>query len=403
MTAIRIGRVATLAVLAAMWVIAATLLWRTNVPADLRLPSLDASAVFGPKAVRAGERYERFLDLNWVLGTIAGLVTLVVMVRRAPRLARSLGLGRVNAAIITGIVVITIVWAVSIPFGMAAAWWERRHGISTESWSSIVFSPWETLLGETFIAVVVLGVLLLFAKRFTRNWWLPASLMLLAIAFLLQFVFPYVNRLGTHPVRSQRLAAVIERLEKREGAGHPTVRVEVVHDHTTAANAYAVGLGPSSSVFIWDTMLDGRYSLREIRFVVGHELAHLARKHLWKGIAWAALIGLPILAAAAFVTRLRGGILEPGVIALALLTVSGLQLALSPFTNAVSRRYEAEADWVSLVNTRDTQAARGLFKEFVVADLQDPDPPGWAHVLLDDHPPPLTRVEQAEAFRRLSR
>ena len=31
-------------------------------------------------------------------------------------------------------------------------------------------------------------------------------------------------------------------------------------------------------------------------------------------------------------------------------------------------------------------------------DLQDPDPPGWAHVFLDDHPPLLTRVEQADAF-----
>src|SRR4029453_7717350 len=113
----------------------------------------------------------------------------------------------------------------------------------------------------------------------------------------------------------------------------PTVRVEPVHDRTTAANAYAVGLGPSSSVFIWDTLLDGRYSLRGIRFVVGHELAHLARKHLWKGVAWGGLIGLPILAAAAYVTRRRGGILQPGVIVVALLTVSALQLAVMPFTN----------------------------------------------------------------------
>jgi STE24 endopeptidase len=140
-----------------------------------------------------------------------------------------------------------------------------------------------------------------------------------------------------------------------------------------------------------------------VRFVVGHELAHIARRHLWKGVAWGALIGLPILAAAAFVTRRRGGILEPGRIALALLTITALQLALTPFTNAVSRRYEAEADWVGMQGTRDPDAARGLFKEFVVTDLQNPDPPGWAHVFLDDHPPPLTRVEQAEAFRKLTR
>jgi STE24 endopeptidase len=403
MTAIRIGRVATLAVLAALWLLAGLLLWRTKVPNDLRLPSLDANTVFGPKAVRAGERYERFLDYNWLLGTFAGLATLVVMMRRAPRLSRSLGLGRVNAAIVTGLVVLTIVWAVSLPFSIAGAWWQRRHGISTESWGSIVLSPWPALLGATFLSVVVLGILLLFAKRFERSWWLAGGLTLLGIGFVLQFAYPYLARIGTHPLRSHRISSVVEQLEKREGAGDPTIRVEPVHDRTTAANAYAVGLGPSSSVFIWDTLLDGRYSLREIRFVVGHELAHLARKHLWKGVAWGGLIGLPILAAAAYVTRRRGGILAPGVIVVALLIVSALQLAVTPFTNAVSRRYEAEADWVGLGGTRDPQAARGLFKEFVVTDLQDPSPPGWVHVFLDNHPTPLTRVEQAEAFRRLPR
>jgi Zn-dependent protease with chaperone function len=403
MIATRIGRVATLAVLAGLWALAASLLWRTQVPSNLHLPSLDPNAVFGAKAVRAGERYERFLDYNWLLGTIASLVTLVVMVHRAPRLAASLGLGRVNAAIVTGLVVLTVVWAVSLPFGFAAAWWERRHGISKESWDSIVFSPWGQLLGTTLGAVVTLGILLLLAKRLPRTWWVAGGLLLLALAFALQVVTPYLNRVGTHPVRSHRLAAAIERLEGREGAGDPTVRIEPVKDRTTAANAYAIGLGPSSSVFIWDTLLDGRFTLREVRFVVAHELAHIARRHLWRGLGWGALIGFPILAAAALVTRRRGGILEPGRIALALLTITALQLALTPFTNAVSRRYEAEADWVGMQGTQDPQAARGLFKEFVVTDLQDPDPPGWAHVFLDDHPPPLTRVEQAEAFRRLTR
>jgi STE24 endopeptidase len=195
----------------------------------------------------------------------------------------------------------------------------------------------------------------------------------------------------------------VKQLEAREDAGHPTVRVEPVSDKTSAANAYAIGLGPSSSVFIWDTMLDGRFTPREVRFVVGHELAHLGRLHLWKGLAWGILIGIPLLAAVAFVTGRRGGLRNPANVPLALLTLAVLQLAITPFTNAVSRRYEAEADWVGLQGTQDPQAAKGLFKGFVKADLQDPNPPGWVHVFLDDHPPPLTRVEQAEAFAKLTR
>jgi hypothetical protein len=108
MTATRIGRVATLTVAALVWAVAASALWRTKVPADLHLPRLDSQAVFGVDAVRAGVRYERFLDYAWLLGTIAKVLALVVLVRRGPRLARSLGLGRVNAGLITGVLVVTV-------------------------------------------------------------------------------------------------------------------------------------------------------------------------------------------------------------------------------------------------------------------------------------------------------
>jgi STE24 endopeptidase len=403
MTATRISRVATLAAAALVWALAAAALWRTKVPADLHLPRLDPQAVFGADAVRAGVRYERFLDYEWLLGTVASLVALAVMVRRGPRLARSLGLGRVNAGLITGVVVTTVLWAVSLPFDFAAAWWARRHGISTEDWGTIVLTPWGGLLGTTFGTVIVLAIFLLLAKRFARNWWIGAATALLALAFVLQFALPYVNRWGTQPIRAPKLAAAVKQLEASEHAGHPTVRVETVSDQTTAANAYAIGIGPSSSVFIWDTMLDGRFTPNEVRFVIGHELAHLARLHLWKGIAWGVLIGIPLLAAIAFVTGRRGGLRNPGNVPLALLTLTVLQLGLTPFTNAVSRRYEAEADWVGLQGTQDPEAAKGLFKGFVKADLQDPDPSGWVHVFLDTHPPPLTRVEQAEAFKRQAR
>jgi STE24 endopeptidase len=403
MTATRIGRVATLAVGAAVWALAAATLWRTKVPADLQLPSLDAASVFGTNAIRAGVRYERFFDYDWLLGTVAEVVTLIVLVRRGPRLARSLGLGPVNAGIITGVVVTTVVWAVSLPFDIAAAWWSRRHGISKDSWGSIVFSPWQALLGRMFAIVIVLALLLLLARRFASSWWIPGAAIVFALAVLLQFVAPYLNRLGTHPVRAPALRAAIDRLEAREHAGDPVVRIESVHDTTTAANAYSIGIGPSRSVFLWDTLFDGRFTRREIQFVTGHELAHLARRHIWKGLAWAVLFGVPILAAVAVATGRRGGLRNPGTVPLALLTLVVLQLALAPLENTVSRRYEAEADWVGLDGTRDPDAARGLFKGFVTSDLQDPEPPGWVHVFLDDHPTPLHRVEQAQAWAQLHR
>jgi STE24 endopeptidase len=61
---------------------------------------------------------------------------------------------------------------------------------------------------------------------------------------------------------------------------------------------------------------------------------------------------------------------------------------------------ESEADWKALQTTRDPAAVRGLFVGFARTSLGDPDPPAWAHILLDSHPTLAQRVAMAEAWRR---
>jgi STE24 endopeptidase len=77
-----------------------------------------------------------------------------------------------------------------------------------------------------------------------------------------------------------------------------------------------------------------------------------------------------------------------------------VQLALLPFANAISRRYEAEADWVALQATRDPQAARGLFRRFTETNLAQPSPPSWAYVLLSTHPSLAERMAMAEVWAK---
>lgn len=383
--------------------LAAFFLLRTKVPGDLSPPHLDAQKVFGAEATRAGVRFDRFFAYDWVLGTLATIAVLAVYLRRGPALVRRLGLGPVNAGIITAVFITVVVWAVSVPFEIAASWWSRRHDILQRSWSSIVFEPVGGLVRTTVTTTIVIAVVLLLAKRLPRTWWLVAGGVVLALAVGLQLVLPYLQRVGTHPVRSPRLVSQIRTLEQREHAGRPVVRVAPVSDETSAANAYSLGIGPSRSVIIWNTMLDGRFTPGEVRFVVAHELGHLARWHIWKGIAWGVLFGLPIFGLVAYVTGRRGGLRRPENVPLALFTLAVAGLVITPLANAVSRRYEAEADWMAVQATRDPAAGRALFKNFVRTDLQNPDPPGWVNLLLEDHPSALDRVEQVEAWRRLHR
>jgi STE24 endopeptidase len=402
MTATRIAGAATLAVGVAVWIVASLLLWQTTVPDDLELPSLNERAIFGAGLVEEAQDYERLFHVTWLLGTLGGLAALAWMARRGPALVRGLGLGRVNAGIIAGAVTITVAWAVSIPFGLVNEWWQRRHGISTQSYVSTVFLQWGVLLGTIFIGFIILAIFLGLAKKVGRWWWAATMPVLVGLIVVLQLTVPYLLTIDTHPLRDPELAADIRELERRVDAGDPVVREETVSDTTTAANAYAVGIGPTERMIFWDTLLDGRFSDGEVRVVAAHELAHLARDHPLRAIGWFALFTTPVLAIAAFATQRRGGLRNPATVPLALLVIVAAQLVASPLRNAVTRNYETEADWIALEATRDPRAARGLFRGFASTALHDPTPPWWAHILLDDHPTALERIELSEAWRRMN-
>jgi len=84
---------------------------------------------------------------------------------------------------------------------------------------------------------------------------------------------------------------------------------------------------------------------------------------------------------------------------LALLVAVVLQLAVTPAQNAVSRRYEAEADWVALQTTRDPGPAAELEEELAEKTLTDPEPPGWVMALFGTHPSTIDRIAMVEAWQ----
>src|SRR5204862_615579 len=176
-----------------------------------------------------------------------------------------------------------------------------------------------------------------------------------------------------------------------------------VSGYTTEPNAESVGLGPSRVVVADNTMLRKPFIFAEDEFVLAHEFTHQARDHLWKGVAWFALLALPGTFLIALATRRRGGVGNPGMIPLGLLVIAVLQLASLPFVNAVSRRYESEADWGALQTTHDPAAGRALFRKFTITTLQQPDPPFWDYVLLENHPTNAQRIQMVNAWAAKSR
>ena len=383
------------------WVALASWLWRTRVPDDLVLPHVDAETVFGARVIEEAEDYRRVLRALWAGLTVGQLGALFLLVRAAPRLEPRLRGGAIVRGIQLGLISVALLWVVWLPFAVVGLWWRRKHDIARLGYGDLVFEPWPRYLGEVLVTVGAVAVAMVLAGRLGRRWWLVGGPAFVAIVGTVLVLTPFVLAPRLSAVDDRRLTAGIERLARKEGVGKVEVQVENASRRTTVPNAEAIGVGPTTRVVLWDTLLDGRFTDREIEAISAHELGHVARDHLWRGIGWFALFALPSAWLLAYVTDRRGGLDRPSVVPYAVLVVVAIQLVLLPVTNMVSRRYESEADWMSLEATRDPAATASLFRKFAVEALDQPREPSWAHVMLATHPDLTDRVAMARAWAAL--
>ena len=371
------------------WLLAATVLWRADVG-----ETGDGPVRFDTDVLERAEAYARGARLLWLAGVVVELAVLAALVPHGPRLARRARGPSVVRGLQVLLVVLAAVWLARLPVAVAAQWWRRRYGLSDAGYlDPLVLNPWLELLGSVVLACVALAAGMLLARHFGRRWWLvgaPALVVVGAASVLLQplVLAPKLDRL-----EDPALAAEIRALGDRLGVKVDRVEVRRASERTTRVNAEVYGLGATRTVVLWDTLLDGRYTEDEIRFLAAHELAHVQAHHVWKGLGWLVLLAPPLVWILSRAARLE----DPGQVPRAVLVVVLLQLAVLPLTNVVSRRYEAEADHLGLQATREPAAAEATFRRFVRTNLNDPSPPAWARILLATHPTTEDRIRAARS------
>lgn len=392
MTATRTARFWAIALAAGLWLAAAALLWRTSVP-DLTLPDLEARDVFGQREIERSSEYERGLRLFWLGAVLSALATLAL----ATWLARRSRARGILGGIVLGAATLAAVWLARLPFVLGAHWWRRRFGISRADYATILVDPWLERLGTLVAACAAIALVMILARAVGERWWLVGGPAFAALAALYLLAQPLLLVPRLEPLRDRSLAAEIRQLAREQGVGEVEIEVRDASRRTRAINAELYGVGPTKRIVLWDTALDGRLSRAEIRSLVAHEFGHVQENHVWKSIGWIFLLAVPGAYVVARVTRRRGGLVEPAGVPLALLAVTVVQLALLPPTNAISRRYEAEADWLAMRATKDPSAFEGLTRKLAAASLAQPEPPRWTLLVLETHPSPLERVKVSRA------
>jgi STE24 endopeptidase len=391
MTATRM-RLATLAGVL-IWLGAAWLLWRTEVP-DL---DLDPGGLLPADA--EAETYAAAQRRLWILRVVLQLATAVALVWSAPRLAARLPGRKPVRSLLMLLGTFAALWLVAVPVRLLSHRLRREYDLSEQGYLAFLVSPWAERLGSLVAALAGLAVAVALARRFGDRWWIPGGAALAALGTAVVLLQPLVLAPRLEPLRDARLESQIGVLAAAQGLDQPPVEVRRMRDRTRAGNAEVAGIGPTRRVVLWDTILEPPFGRDEVVHISAHELAHVSRRHLWKGLAWFCLLALPIAYVLARAARRFGGPQEPAAVPALVLAALLIQLALTPAVNELSRRYEAEADWIALETARDPEAALALFRHFVERNRTDPDPPTWSYLLLSTHPSLEERAAMAQAWR----
>lgn len=296
--------------------------------------------------------------------------------------------GPIGTGMLLGMIGFALVWSAELPFAVRNIWWRHRYGLSG-SYVQATIGNWFALGARFILLCAALAIVMGLARtRIGRWWWLPAAPVFVGLQALFAFVAPWL--LGGSSFRAPYVAAL-------ERAEHVHVPVRVLNG-LSEPNAFATGLGASRRVFLWKPIVQYPFTPRMDRFVLAHELGHLAHNHIWKSIGWYALFAFPLAYLLSVVTRRRGGMGLPAAIPLAVFVYVVLQLVALPLQNVVTRQLEAEADWSALRATHDAAAGRQLFRLFASETLDDPSPPWWDYMFLETHPTLLQRIEMTRSY-----
>lgn len=273
------------------------------------------------------------------------------------------------------------------------------------------FASWSgDLLKGLGLNIVVGGVIVavgfLIIGR-VRRWWFALWLASIPLMFFLVVIAPVAfdpifNKF--EPLKDPVLRK--ELLDEAARAGIEGSRVYQVDKskQTKTMNAYVTGLGPTTRIVIWDTLL-AKMSRDEIVAVMGHEMGHYVLKHIWWGLAEGIVISFFVcfLAQVIYERGLSRWRLEskddPAAMAWMLLIAGVIGFFLSPLVNGLSRRIENQADVFGLELTHLNEASALAEVKFAEDSKFAPNPPAFIKFWLYSHPPAEERIDLALHYK----
>jgi len=264
-------------------------------------------------------------------------------------------------------------------------------------------------IGVSFvIGLIVVEILYFLLRNFPLSWWLIAALVFILLLILFSKIFPLIILPLFYkftPLEDEELKRRLLELAFKSKSQVIGIFKWGLEEKTKKGNAALSGWGKTKRIILSDTLLKN-YTPDEIETILGHELGHFRKRHIWKGLSLNGILSFlgwycvyKILNSSLGYFNLKG-IDDIAGFPLIALVFSILSLVFLPGANLYSRLLEKEADIFSLELTQKSDAFISSMEKLTVQNLAEYQPNKIIEFIFHSHPSMAKRIKLAEEFKK---
>ncbi len=283
---------------------------------------------------------------------------------------------------------------------------EQRYGFNTRTIKTWITDLLKSLIITAILGVILLSALLVMVGYMGDSWWIWAWLVFSLFQILISFLYPSViapifNKFT--PIKDNELDNSISRLAHREGINVKGIFKMDAAKRSRHTNAYFSGLGKSKRIVLYDTLLES-HTNEEILAVLAHEIGHLKKGHIRKHLIINCIASLIFFFLASrmvswdYLYQSFGFSSTPFYAGLFLIAIvwQPVGYLLSPFSMAISRKFEVEADSHVYSAIKTTKPLISALKKMALDNLSNLHPHPLYVKFNYSHPPLLERIKTLE-------
>jgi len=307
----------------------------------------------------------------------------------------------------TGLIYIGILMAVrmllSLPFSIYATFViEERFGFNKTTPAVFITDLLKGLALSIVIGGPLLaGILAFFQYAGTWAWlygWILSVIFILFLQYIAPtWIMPLFNKFT--PLEEGELKERI--FSYAQSVAYPLAGVFVMDGskRSTKSNAFFSGFGKNKRIALFDTLIE-KHPVKEMVAILAHEIGHYKLKHILKGMIISMLhTGVVFFLLSLFLSQkalfdaffMDHMSIYTGLIFFGML-YTPIELILSIFMQAFSRRHEYQADRFAASTTRDPESFIGALKTLSAHNLTNLTPHPFYVFLNYSHPPVLQRI-----------